>query len=591
MKPKITTGMLFICAALLGAFIWFIERDSGNTAQNEMLSRKIFAAYPAEIDWVRMTRDNTDIECSRIAGTWRMTRPVDAPVNNAVVEQMIAGMAGVERGELITEATIKERGLTPADYGFDAPRATITFRNNRGTSTWLIGRDAPLGESLYVMAADSRDIIAAPKTLLNLIPKDPAWIRDRTLFSNSAVSVHGIDLRRTGGIIQLRQDDDSRWILQQPFAGAADPLQVNKLIEHAFAANIRDFITDTSSDLTAYGLEEPAIELSLFEPDDHVTTLLIGKLLAEKPEEQYAKWADSPAVFTVASEWVAGFELDSTLLRSRRVLDEQLMHISKISISSEAEQIELLRTNSLWQVTRPARWDAEPDAIQTLLGHLSAGMIAEFIDTPDAELTAKLNTSRWIVKLTTGTRTQTIRFTPGNGHMIVRRNDETACGRTGSEIFNADFADPLFYRSRTLLQINPQQIKSIELKTEAGELRVEKSEGKFTSTDRTRTPNEDALTDLTAELVRLRSDRLVAFNPESLEPYGLENPQARLTVTLTATNTIGQVLLFGKPVEGGRYAMLRGQPVIFILPEKTANTLTRELTQSVEKQTTETAQP
>lgn len=591
MKPKITTGMLFICAALLGAFIWFVERNSDNSMQENILSGKVFEAHPDQITWIHLERGDTVIECTRTAGEWEMILPVNAPVNNEVVERMIAGMANVERGELITAETMKERGITPADYGFDEPRATITFKNNHGTFTWLIGRNAPLGESLYVMAQDSKTIIATAQTLLNLVPEDPAWIRDRTLFTYNAAAVHGIDLRRTGGIIQLRQDGNNRWMLQQPVTGNADLTQVSKLIDHAIATGIVDFIREDSSDLTVYGLEEPVIELTLLDPEDHPQTLLIGKKRPEKPEQQYAKWADKPAVFTVASDWINAFELDSSLLRSRRMFDVQPERVSAISISSDTQQINLIRTNNQWQVTRPARWSAEKQSVQILLEHLTSGMITNFIDTPDDTLVEKAADAQWTVELTTGPRTQTLRIAPDGERLILQRNDETTYGITDAMAFIDQFADPLFYRNRTLLQIDPPQIKRIDLQTADGTFHIERSGDSYTTPEIDQTPNTTALTLLTAELIRLRSDLLIAFNPDSLEPYGLETPEAQLTITLSDTNALGQVILFGHSIPGGRYAMLRGQPLVFILPEKTADTLTRELTQPVEDQTTETEQP
>ncbi|QHI68213.1 DUF4340 domain-containing protein [Tichowtungia aerotolerans] len=593
MKQKFTTGMLFISAILLGAFIWFVERNSEDSRLQEVRTQKIFAAYPAEISWIHMEREGVTIECVRTAGIWRMTIPVDAPVNSAVVEKMIAGMANVERGELITAKTMKERSLTPADYGFEEPRAKITFRNNRGTFTWLIGRDAPLGDDLYVMASGNQNIISAPQTLLNLIPKDPAWIRDRTLFKNTAASVRGIDLRRTGGFIQLRQTEENRWIIQQPFTGSADYLQVHQLIDHAVAATIRDFILDEPTDLTVYGLEDPETELSLIDQNEHPQSLLIGKPLAEKPETRYAKWADSPSVFTVASDWATAFELDSSLLRSRQIVDAQLPRISKVSITSGDGQIDLLRTNNLWKIKRPTLWDAEPKSVQTLLETLTAGTVAEFIDAPTAAQTDKIKNPQWTVEITAGNRTRTLRIhrTDTKDQLIIQRDDESSFCITEKTLFKKQFADPLFFRSRTLLEINPPQIKSIELQKADKSFRVEKEEDRFITQDRTQSPAADTLSELTAQLIKLRTDEFVAFNPESLETYGLETPEAQLTVTLNSTNTLGQVILFGKPAEGGRYAMLRGQPVVFVLPKKTAEILTRELTQPVEEQPTENERP
>jgi hypothetical protein len=591
MKQKITTGMLLISALLLGAFIWFVERNSATSAQQDLLDQKVFKAYPGEISWIRLERGDTVIECLRTAGSWRMTHPVDAPVDNATVAQMVNMMAHVERGELITEETMKERGITAADYGFDEPRATITFRNSHGTFTWLIGRDAPLGDSLYIMEASSHDVIATSKQLLNLVPPDPALLRDRTLFQYSPAAVRGIDLRRTGGIIQLRQNGDNHWMIQQPITGDADLPQVSKLIDHAVTASITDFILEESSDLTVYGLEEPAIELTLLDKNDVPQTLQIGKTRPDKPKQQYAKWANKPAIFTVSDEWVAAFELNATLLRSRSLLEEQPERITAISISADAQWVDLVRTNNQWRITRPASWDADPKSVESLLDCLNSGTINEFIDSPDAELLEKTAKPRWVVQLTANNKTRTLKFTPVEDRLIVQRDEETTRGVVDAYVFGAPLDNPLNYRTLTLLQINPKQIKSLVLQTTNGTFQVEQTEGEFISPDRTRTPNQDALTRLTTTLANLRSDRLVAFNPDSLEPYGLDHPETRLTLTLTGTNALGQVILFGNQTATGRYAMLRGQPLVFILPEKTAGILTQEPTQSVENQSTETDAP
>jgi len=97
--------------------------------------------------------------------------------------------------------------------------------------------------------------------------------------------------------------------------------------------------------------------------------------------------------------------------------------------------------------------------------------------------------------------------------------------------------------------------------------------------------------ELTSQLIALRTDRYVSFNPDSLAPYGLDNPSARLSVALNKTNILGQVILIGDATDDGRYAMLQGQAIIFVLPETIAEALTRELTQSIEKQAEEIKQP
>lgn len=594
MKHKFTNSMLLICVILLGAFIWFFERDSETSQQQTQRIRTLFSVYPGTIDWIQMERGDVQIECSRIAGEWRMIRPADAPVNGAVVEQMIAGMANVERGELISEETLVERGLTPTDYGFDKPRARIQFKNSHGSFTWLIGRDAPLGNMLYVISAGSGDIAAASKNLLNLVPEDPAWIRDRTLFKSKAAAVRGIDLRRTTGFIQLRQTADNEWMIQQPQTGRADRQQVNALIEKAVAAHIDEFILDEPADLTVYGLEEPAVELTLFTQNESSQTLRIGKAPLEKPKARYAKWTDSPSIFTVPGEWVDAFDLDATLLRNRQIMGEQPNRISALTITRGEQQIEMMRTNNQWQISRPSRWNADPAAVRTLLESLSESVIESFVDAPDETQTELIKNSSWEVAFTAGENTHTLRFsrsTPDDRQLLVQRDEDPSLYLIGGELFDDSFTNPLFYRSRTVLEISPTEIKTITLETREKEFKVETRDGQFTAVDHAQKINAEAIMELTSQLIALRTDRYVSFNPDSLTPYGLENPTARLVVALNKTNILGQVVLIGDPAEDGRYAMLQGQSIVFVLPEKTAEALTRELTQSIEKKAEEIKQP
>lgn len=590
MKHKANTWMLLIGAILLGGFIWFFERGGETSHQQESLSRTVFTVYPESIDRLLLERDGVVIECTKSAGLWRLTRPVDAPVDSGTVEKMIAGLARIERGEMITAETLRDRGFTPADYGFDAPRARITFKNSRGTFTWLVGRDAPLGKMLYVMPADGGDIIAAPRTLLSLIPQDPSWIRDRTLFAGEVASVRGLDLRRAGGFLQLRLSENNGWLMQQPYAGRADRQAIHALLEKIFSARVVDFITDESAGFTAYGLEEPAYELTVFTQDERTQTLRIGKPLPEQPAVRYAKRIESDSVFTVPSEWVQTLEANAGLLRSRQVFGAEPERVTVLQITYDKQQVELMKTNGHWLVTRPARWEADPAAVSELLKTLAGATAEYFIDTPTAEQSSLIGTAPWEAVLTTGGTLHSLRISatgPDNLRLVKYDNDPSLCA-VATGIVRDPFADPLFYRNRTVLEIGPAQIENISVRSGTARWGVEKkSDGTFTADGTGETVNAKALTDLMWSLSGLHADRYEAFNPASLEPYGLTSPQAEIAVTLSGTNTIGHIVLLGAETKGGHFALVQGQNIVFVLSEETSQALTRELTQPAESRNNE----
>jgi hypothetical protein len=594
MKHKISNWMLLIGAVLLGGFIMIFERGNETSQQQAGRTRTVFSVYPESIGRISLERNGVQIECTKIAGIWRLTKPADAPVDSGMVEKMIAGLARVERGELITAETLRERRLTPADYGFDAPRARITFKNNRGVFTWLIGRDAPVGKTLYVMPEGGGDIIAASQTLLALVPQDPAWIRDRTLFSGEPAAVRGLDLRRTGGFLQLRQPENNGWVMQQPHAGRADGQSIHALIEKIFSARIVDFINDENTGLTAYGLEKPAYKLTVFTQNERTQTLLIGKPLPEKPETCYAKRVENDSVFTVPSGWVKEFEMDAGLLRSRNLLSLPPERITAIQLTCGEQQVELIRTNSQWLVVRPVRWDADPAQTDELLKALTGASVEEFVNAPSVAQTAQMKSAPWEVVLTADGKTNTLHISePGtDGQRLVQYDNESSFYATGGGLVRDTFADPLFYRSRKVLEVSPAVIQKITMQSGGTEQSVQKTEaGAFTAGQPERQVSANVLTELMWTLNDLRAGRYVSFNPVSLKPYGLDPPQVTLTVTLNDTNIVGRMVLIGDKTGDGRFAMIQGQNIVFVVSEETAQTLTRELTVPIEKQAEEIKQP
>lgn len=585
--------MLLIGVILLGGFILIFERGNENTHQKEQRKRTVFEMYPESIERILMERNGAKIECEKSSGVWKMIQPLEAPVDSGVVDKMIYELTRIVRGELITAETLKNRNLTPADYGFDAPRARVTVRNNRGTATWLIGRDAPLGKTLYVMPEGGSDIIAAPGTLLHLIPENPDWIRDRTLFFGEVTAVRGLDLRRPGGFLRLRQTGDS-WMMEQPHGSRADQQAVAGFIEKLLSASIVSFISEEKTDLIAYGLEEPVYEMTLFSQDEKTQTLQIGRPLEEHPGVCFAKRIETDSVFSVPEEWVKLLDADANSFRNRQVVNLFPDQITQIEMAYGERQIELSCTSNRWQVIRPVRWDADPARMEELLKTLAEASIVEFLNAPASG--PKLDDpSNWKVTLSTGEQTNILHISKEitNGLRQVQVGETPSFGTTAATIVRDSFTDPLFYRSPVVLKIDPALVKSITLKRdgEAAQTAKKTDTGSFVAEETARQVNPEILVGVLSELDLLRTARYVELNPETLQPYGLEQPSASLTIALSSTNAIGRVILIGNESDDGRFAMIQGMDFVFVLSKETAQTLTGDLTVPIENQAEKIKEP
>ena len=91
--------------------------------------------------------------------------------------------------------------------------------------------------------------------------------------------------------------------------------------------------------------------------------------------------------------------------------------------------------------------------------------------------------------------------------------------------------------------------------------------------------------------VRLLASRSLT-NPDDLSKYGLDKPVEVLTIGLSGGEGIRKSLMIGgEAASGGRYAVVQGQDVVFVLSEGIVGKLTRHMIKaSIKPEANEDAQ-
>lgn len=581
MKKSTKTWMLLLITAGLATVIVLFER--GLMRMDRPPQHTVFSVYPESIDRIVTEREGVRIECIRDeAEVWRMIGPIEADVDNAMVQQMIASMARVARGERITPATRAARGLTPADYGFDDPRARITFRSNQGMMTWLVGRDAPLGDSVYVMMESGGDIVAAPRQILHLVPKDPSWIRERALFAKDVPDVRGMDLVRAGTAYRIRQAGISRWEFREPYTGRANSQEVHHLIETLLSGRVAEFVDGQEIDLSSLGFDPPALEISLFTRDERTSTVQLGGMADDAGTLYYARRTADGSLFAVPAEWVEKINRDPVSLRSRSLTDLSRPRVDSVRIQRGEQQVSLVRSNRLWRVQRPVRWDACPEQVNSMLDALLDAPVIRYVDEPTDEQAARMRSAPWEIEIGTGSSTRTVRISAPSADEVrlAKVSGESSLYVIPVSAVREAYADPLFYRIPLVLSIDPVAIQQITLRRDGRKDVVgRRADGAFGSGSDGEGPLEaGALSDLMWLLNDLRVERFVEFQPENLDLYGLDSPKIELTVRIDDPDgTIGRIVRIGNATEGGRFAMVHGQPVVFVLSNESVQAVATPL--------------
>ena len=145
---------------------------------------------------------------------------------------------------------------------------------------------------------------------------------------------------------------------------------------------------------------------------------------------------------------------------------------------------------------------------------------------------------------------------------------------------------PLAYRDRTIARTNPAAIRRVVVERDGRTLAVARSaatgpESVWRVVEPLTAAADRVVASLLADaLAGLRAERLVAEEPESLAPYGLDDPAIRASWTAESGEATERTLLVGDPVpgrKGERYATLDGAPAVFAIGPKLVTLLTTEL--------------
>jgi len=599
MRSK-TTLVLLVVTLLLGVFIWFFERKVDPAEQRAERARSALRIHPESITYIRFRTDELDIECEKEEGAWLVTQPVRARADGGTIERALWGMQRLSRGDVITAAEQEQQALTTADYGLGEPRVRITLGDERVRRTFLVGDETALGEQLFIKEESQADIIVTDAALQELIPETLEEIRDRNLFAGTPYEVNRFEIRRREGFLQVVRRENGAWELQQPLVARADATACRKLLEALFDLEVEAFVTDELADPAAYGLDDSPLQVSIWlERDNEAQTLFLGNRLEGEEERIYAKNDAFESVYLVSAAIVERLGLRVEELRDRRLLPWGSHEIAGVRFLEGERAIELAKRDAEWELVKPVQQKADNEQVNAMLQGWADARIERFVGDAvtneealgfsapyTAVVMARAPLSNPASTEEAGTSPEVETWTA----LLERASNQSpqrVWVKGSGSLYEVNETlrewvslDPLSFRDRQVLRVGAEGIRFISLEWPEREQTIVRNEtGTFVpETSENAVVDKDAVADILSVVGGLRAVRFVAANPESLEPFGLEEPRVMLTLGLSGESGIEKALLLGKRNEDGYvYATIRGEDVVFLLEEAVRRMLTRDL--------------
>lgn len=566
-----TTLKLLITIVLLGLFIAGQEMWRARVPAKEFRRVRLFELDAESLVSLQFKYTNTVVECVKENGVW-MTGDAERGFGRADVAllyRMVAGLNAMGKGTVITEKHLKLRGFNAGEYGFDQPALEIVALDEQGRHLWQVGRRTPLGDMVYVKEGDGAEIYTVLDKILEIAPVEPDHLRDRTVFIGEAPAVRRVEVRGPEGFVQMIKGPEGQWHIQQPESAAADEQAVDNYIEALYRLRAETFVAEKVSDFSFYGLKGDARLISLGGAGDASSMVVIGDEIPDRPGFVYARRADDTSVFALKSDVLQLLSVTSERFRDADLLTVEKDKITSVSVQYDGEHLDLQKDDTgQWQIKRPVAWKAGNAEVEELLQVWDHAVITEF-DRSGRTLSAE-----WIFEF--GSRemgkTNRIEVLPTGGSLVgllVRRDGAGKVHRINLPMVADSMVQPLHFKDPEVWRIDPASVVRVELRgTARPAQKIERQEdGSYLLEDES--GSRPAEPTVWAELLRrieaMRTLEYVVYNPSDLAAYGLEQPELELHVGLDGTGELGRVLLVGRQVQQGYYAMVKGRDVVFFL--------------------------
>jgi Domain of unknown function (DUF4340) len=353
---------------------------TGNELKNLIAKRsdafrdhQITPFLTAQIDRVIVHQTAGDIELVRQPNGWQIVRPIKARADDEIVN-----------------ATLEKINATPVLDFTESEKIPGTETENSGRSITLFSGEEKVEIScvcpapnqpgkIYLRVASRPSLLLVSDSFAQAINVKPNQLRDRRIarLNSDIIDRIRIDQAGTASVLLARRED--HWEIANQQNAPANNEAISRLIATLNGTDVQEFVSDTATDLSRYGLDAPTLRIgfSSYASDntaessageEPIASLAIGK---SDKNAYYARIEEEPYVFSVSAQTVNTLPIHEFDFRSLDALTLQRDELVSVEIETGDGKAELLRDDrGKWLVKEKAEVQDEA-ALQTFLNTVS----------------------------------------------------------------------------------------------------------------------------------------------------------------------------------------------------------------------------
>lgn len=598
-----------IAVAVCGLLLWTLEHWKSDTgAVSFDTPGLLFPRGLGEVEALIVEQGAFRMDLRRQGGRWCQVEPFAAEVDQVAVRRTLDALSDMTVRERISLDELQRRDLQLKDFGLSPVLTRVIVRGASRRTELCFGNRTPDGGEVYFYLDAASQVLVTSRAVLNAVPTSLEVVRERALLRDSGRSATALELRRAGTFIKL-QRTGSEWQMTQPYAAAADPGVVDKLLAGLHQTQILAFIWPSGttgeplaagslqSRLAIYGLDaDTAVQVQFWETGGPAgVRLRFGKAVDERPGWIYALTVEQ-SVVAVTNSVLTPLLVTPAQLRDHRLFRETPDEITRIQLRFADELVECRRDEKRrWTLVSPQQDAADQEQVGRLLVGLLRMQAMQLIDPPAGTVpeSGMPTNPVCVVELATSAHTSRFAVAPGESAGlldIVFTNAPTRYVVASSNLPPAVLAPSAAFglRDRVVLAVSTSAVRRVTVRRDAETEAVERgpdAEGwQVVASPSGKTVATDALSAWLTLLSHLRAERIerLGAGARDLDAYALAEPAMEIDVDLLSADALRKVLLIGRSTaDGGRFAMLRGHDVVFVLGAETMRVIGSRLVLSV----------
>jgi len=193
-----------------------------------------------------------------------------------------------------------------------------------------------------------------------------------------------VALKKKGADETVLEKTNGKWQLTEPKPYPADQDTASQLVSSATNISGDRVVEDKASNLSAYGLNSPSLEVDITGKGGKVSKFKLGD---DTPTNSgaYAMLDGDPRVYTVASYVKTGVDKSLNDLRDKRLLTFDQDKLSRVELMAKKQDIEFGRDKDQWQIVKPRPLRADGLQVDEMLRKLKDAKMDLTISDDDAK--------------------------------------------------------------------------------------------------------------------------------------------------------------------------------------------------------------